>query len=108
MTIQYQHVRIIGKRPFSGDIVFNIPATDMTQDQFDELFGFGRDLIPQLSQSFDLRKDLGEDILLIALTAEFISRFGPPNFELIHVVYRLLDNEIERGSHFSDIIFEHD
>ena len=54
-----------------------------------------------------MKEDLGEDILLIALTQVALQEFNDLNFELIHIVYRILDKEVEAGRLFDNIVLDY-
>lgn len=100
MTIQ-----IVGKRTFGQDRVFNFSELEFTQDEFDILFGAARELRANLQQSLNLRQDFGEDVLLLTIGEFCKNEFGQMNPSLCHVVYRLIDSEIETGREFNDIEF---
>lgn len=98
-------IQIVGKRTFGQDLVFNIAELEFTQEQFDLLYGLSQDVRANLQQSFNLRQDFGEDILLLCIGDVCRNEFGAMNPSLCHVVYRLIDSEIETGRSFSDIEF---
>lgn len=102
VPVVIQAVRNIGQ-----DLTFRLPHMTFSHDAFDHLLDLGRQLVQNLKQSFNLKEDLGEDILLIALTKVALQEFDDLNFELIHVVYRILDKEVEAGRLFDDIVLDY-
>lgn len=100
-------LRIIANRTFGTDKVFNVSNPEFSQVDFDELLRISRLLKIELQNNFNLREDLGEDVLLIAITDACIQEFGGINYQLIHVVYRIVDNEVEEGSMFTSIHFQY-
>lgn len=102
VPVVVQAVRNIGQ-----DLTFRLPHMTFSHDAFDHLLDLGRQLVVNLRQSFNLKEDLGEDILLIALTKVALDEFSDLNFELIHIVYRILDKEVEVGRLFDDIVLDY-
>lgn len=100
-------LRITANRTFGQDKVFNVPNPEFSQEDFDHLLKTARLLKIDLQNNFNLRDDLGEDVLLISITDTCIQEFGGINYQLIHIVYRIIDNEVEQGSMFTSVHFQY-
>lgn len=84
---------------------------DFDQTEFDDLMNAGRELIKDLkADGVNLRHDYGEDALCALLTKASMELIGELNINLVHVVYRILDKEIEGNFQFagSDIELSED
>ena len=102
---------IIARR--SGSIKFQCSSEnfDFDQDEFDSLINTGRELIKDLkADGINLKHDYGEDALCALITKASIELINELNINLVHVVYRILDKEIEENFQFSgsDIEFSED
>lgn len=102
-------IRIIGQRSFGQDFAISLAGLDFAQDQFDYMFGSARLLAEGLrGEGINPKTDFGEDMLLLALAELCIREYNAINHQLCHVVYRMVDNEIENHREFDGIHFQYD
>mgnify|MGYP003518419605 FL=1 len=98
-------IKILAKRLVGPDLTRPLVGLDFEQDQFDHLFGMSRELREETQKQFNLRQDFGEDMLLLMIGQLCVQEFGDLNYQLVHVVYRIIDSEIEHNSLFNDVEF---
>lgn len=100
-------IRIVGNRLLRSDFVMDLADMEFSQEDFDVMFGAGRELAHNLrSEGINPKDDFGEDLLLLAMGQFCIETFGQMNFQLCHVAYRFVDNEVENGE-FRSIEFQY-
>lgn len=101
---------IIARKFGLPKLSFNSEDFGFDQDDFNQFFEAGREVVASLKSSTNLTSDYGEDLFLQHLTVKCLELFGELLPLLVHIVYRILDHEIENNVQFagSDISLSED
>ena len=96
--------RIIARKHGSVHFLIDCQYFGFDQQDFDDLMTYGREAIVALkADGINLKADFGEDCLTAMLTTKSLEIMqGQLNCHLVHIVYRILDVEIEGNFQFNN------